>query len=239
MCTKKNHPPSLESFSTNGLTYMKKQRGFVLLLVLGVVLALTLTVLFTLLAVQKQSDVHGMTKRKKMAQYAARAALTEGREIFRLAVEHGIEQGNTKVSDVLSNFAVVGDFSDLREWHDLFCRGTQECNQWAPFNFVENKTVSNIELRSKFGNLDAKNLWGGQVRYRAFAYVSHDEFLAGDVRKATPVVLVGLGEVGAEGQPLYRIYLRATVSYESDSRAPALVGGATHKGGEGNAFVAR
>ena len=208
-------------------------------MVLGIVIGLTLAMFFTLMAVQKQTHIQGMSKRQKMAQYAAEAALTEGREIFRLAVEHGIEQGNTRVSDVLGNFAVVADFNDLREWRDLFCRGNQECNQWAPFNFVEDKTVSSLELSSKFGKLDAKNLWGGQIRYRAFAYVNSDELLSADIRKATPVVLVGLGEVGAEGQPRCRMYTRAVVSYESDSRAPALVGGATHKGGEGNAFVAR
>jgi len=210
-----------------------------LLLVLGVVLALTLTVLFTLLAIQKQSNIHGMSKRKKMAQYAARAALTEGREIFRLAVEHEIKQGNSKVSDVLRHFSVVKDFSDLSEWHDLFCRGTQECNEWAPFRFVENKTVSSVELKSKFGALDAKELWGGHIRYRAFAYVSHEGLLEADIRKETPVVLVGLGEVGTEGQVPYRMYLRATVRYESDNRAPVLMGAGTHKGGEGNAFVER
>jgi len=218
---------------------MKKQRGFVLLLVLGVVLALTLTVLFTLLAIQKQSNIQGMSKRKKMAQYAAQAALTEGREIFRLAVEHEMEKGNSKVSDVLGHFAVVNDFNDLSQWHDLFCRGTQECHEWAPFHFVENKTVSTTELKSKFGNLDAKGLWGGHIRYRAFAYVSHEGLLDADIKHETPIVLVGLGEVGAEGQAPYRIYLRATVSYESDRRVPALMGAGTHKGGEGNAFVAR
>jgi len=223
----------------NGFIYMKRQRGFVLLLVLGVVLALTLTVLFTLLAIQKQSNIQGMSKRQKIAQYAAQAALTEGREIFRLAAEHEMAQGNSKVSDVFKHFAVVGDFSDLSQWHDLFCRGTQECHAWAPFHFVENKTVSAEELRSKFGELDAKGLWGGRIRYRAFAYVSHEGLLEADIQKGTPVVLVGLGEVGAEGQVPYRIYLRATVSYEGDRKTPALMGAGTHKGGEGNAFIER
>ncbi|MCL2013212.1 MAG: hypothetical protein FWG75_10560 [Cystobacterineae bacterium] len=218
---------------------MRKQRGFVLLLVLGIVVGLTLAVMFTMLSIQKHSNIQGMSKRQKMAQYAAEAALAEGREIFRLAIEHEAEKGNLKVSDVLSNFPVVEDFRDLRPWHDLFCRGTQECNRWAPFHFVEDKTVSKAELNSKFGKLDAKDLWSGRIRYRAFAYVYTDELLSSRITDSPHIVLVGLGEVGAEGQPPYRIYTRATVSYSSDEKAPALAGGATHKGGEGNAFVER
>jgi|GEM_PF-3513083 len=222
--------------------HMKKQRGFVLLLVLGVVLGLTLTILFSLLTVRRQSDVQGMSKRKKIAQYAAEAGLNEGREIFRLASEHAIAHGNPSASDVLNKFAVVKDFADLGTWHDLFCYTevpTQECNQWAPFNLVASKTVSTLELDSKFGTLNTEDLWGGSVRYRAFAYVDTKDALSLKITGGVPIILVGLGEVlGREGQS-YQVYKRGTVVYEKDKTLPVLIGGATYKGGEGNAYVAR
>ncbi|MCL2625698.1 MAG: hypothetical protein FWD46_02635 [Cystobacterineae bacterium] len=221
---------------------MKKQRGFVLLLVLGVVLGLTLAILFSLLTVQKQSDIQGMSKRNKMAQYAAEAGLNEGREILRLASEQAASQGNANVSDILDRFAVVRDFSDLGEWHDLFCYSeppAQECNLWAPFNFSKDTTVLTADLNSKFGKLDAEDLWGGSVRYRVFAYVDSTDILSMKITDGAPIILLGLGEVLGNAGQSYRIYKRGTVVYERDNTVPVLSGGATYKGGEGNAFLAR
>ncbi|MBU8896347.1 hypothetical protein KRR26_12065 [Corallococcus sp. M34] len=218
------------------------QRGFSMLLALGLVALVTTAVMVSLRAVSAEANLQAHERRAREALFAAEAGMAEGRVVVQSLL--GASNNYTGVIEALGNLRTPGGGADGyvnetadglpsapgNEWYQVIGRTDYTMSRGPGAAIDPGVTTANAELMGPTGVAIEDYPEPLGVHYRVFLVDDADEAPTSNRRVDTnnQVWLVAVGEVDTPGGMPYRTIIRSLVTNENSIGSG---GGYCQKGG--------